>query len=45
VCTVSGTTVTLLTVGTCTIVASQAGNATYAAAPSVSRSFTVSKAK
>ncbi len=30
--------------GTCTLTASQPGNAVYAAAPSVSRSFTVSKA-
>jgi hypothetical protein len=44
VCTVSGSSVTLVTVGTCTIQASQAGNATYAAAAPVSRSFTVSKA-
>ena len=44
VCTVSGSAVTMVTVGTCTIQASQAGNATYAAATPVSRSFTVSKA-
>ncbi|HET6875522.1 MAG TPA: hypothetical protein VFH70_12120, partial [Acidimicrobiales bacterium] len=37
-----GATITLLRVGTCTITADQAGNATYAPAPSVSRSFTVS---
>ena len=43
VCTVSGTTLTLLTAGTCTVVASQAGNTVYAAAASVTRSFTVSK--
>ena len=43
VCTVSGASVTLLTPGTCTIQADQAGNASYNAAPSVSRSFTVSK--
>jgi hypothetical protein len=42
VCTVSGTTLTMLNAGTCTVVASQAGNAVYAAAPSVWRSFTVS---
>jgi hypothetical protein len=41
VCTVSGNTVTLVAVGTCTIRASQAGNATYAAAPNVDRSFQV----
>jgi RHS repeat-associated protein len=44
VCTVSGATVTLLAVGTCTIQASQAGNASYAPAPNVSRSFTVAQA-
>ena len=44
VCTVAGTTVTLIAAGTCTIQATQAGNATYAAATSVSRSFTVTKA-
>ena len=42
VCTVSGTTATLLSSGTCTIQASQAGNANYAAATPVSQSFTVS---
>ncbi|MGA8270741.1 MAG: hypothetical protein WB919_04220 [Candidatus Sulfotelmatobacter sp.] len=41
VCTVSGTTVTLLTSGTCTIDANQAGNSTYAAAAMVPQSFTV----
>jgi hypothetical protein len=41
VCSVSGTTVTLLTGGTCTVRASQAGNATYGAAPDVDRSFTI----
>jgi hypothetical protein len=39
VCTVSGNTVTLVAIGTCTIQASQAGNANYSAAPSVSQSF------
>jgi hypothetical protein len=43
VCTVSGTTLTLVATGTCAIDASQAGDATYAAAPVVKRSFTVSK--
>jgi hypothetical protein len=43
VCTVSGSTVTLVAVGTCTIQASQAGNVNYAAAPSVSRSFPVTQ--
>lgn len=44
VCTVSGTTVTIVTAGTCTVRASQPGNATYAPAPNVDRSFTVAKA-
>ncbi len=43
VCTVSGSTVHLVTTGTCTIKADQAGNANYNAAPSVSRSFSVTK--
>jgi 2',3'-cyclic-nucleotide 2'-phosphodiesterase (5'-nucleotidase family) len=41
VCTVSGNTVTLIAVGTCTIVASQVGDAIYAAATPVSHSFSV----
>jgi putative cell wall-binding protein len=41
VCTVSGTTVTLLTIGTCTIDANQAGNVSYSAATQVVQSFTV----
>ena len=41
VCSVSGTTVTSLTAGVCTIQVAQAGNATYAAAAPVSRSFNV----
>jgi hypothetical protein len=47
VCTASGTspaTVTLLTTGTCTVSATQSGNAIYNPAPTVNRSFTVSKA-
>ncbi|MFM9916331.1 MAG: ExeM/NucH family extracellular endonuclease [Rhizobacter sp.] len=44
ICTVVGNTVTLLTVGTCTIVADQAGNASYAAAPQVAQSFSVTAA-
>ena len=44
VCTVSGTTLTLKTEGTCTITASQAGSGDYLAADDVVRSFTVSKA-
>jgi hypothetical protein len=42
VCTVSGVNLTLLATGVCSITASQAGNATYAAAASVTQSFTVS---
>jgi hypothetical protein len=41
VCTVSGTTASFIATGTCTIVASQAGNSTYGGAINVSRSFTV----
>jgi sugar lactone lactonase YvrE len=45
VCTVSGTAVTLLSVGQCTIQATQPGDGiTYAAAPSVSQSFQVTPA-
>jgi hypothetical protein len=40
-CTVSASTVTLVATGTCTIRASQSGNATYAPAPNVDQSFTV----
>ena len=39
VCTVSGFTVTYVTAGTCSLTASEPGNATYAAATDVSRSF------
>jgi hypothetical protein len=39
-----GATITLIAAGTCTVQANQAGNAAYNAAPSVSQSFTVSKA-
>jgi alpha-tubulin suppressor-like RCC1 family protein len=42
ICTVSGSTVTLVALGTCTIAANQAGNVTYVAAPQVLQSFTVS---
>src|SRR6185312_11953744 len=41
VCTTSGSRVALVTAGKCSITATQAGNATYAAAVPVSRSFTV----
>jgi len=43
VCTVSGTTVTLVALGTCTIQATQAGNTNYAAAPPVNQSFQVTQ--
>jgi hypothetical protein len=41
VCTVSGTTASLLIGGTCTIQATQAGNSAYGPAPAVNQSFTV----
>jgi sugar lactone lactonase YvrE len=41
ICTVSGTTATLIASGTCTIDANQTGNSTYAPAPQVQKSFTV----
>jgi hypothetical protein len=41
VCTVAGATVTIKAAGTCSIQASQAGNAHWQAAPSVTQSFTV----
>jgi uncharacterized protein (TIGR03437 family) len=44
VCTVSGSTVTVAAAGICTIQATQAGNADYAAAASVNRCFTVAAA-
>jgi hypothetical protein len=43
-CTVSDTTASFIAAGTCTIQATQAGNATYAAATPVSQSFTVNAA-
>ncbi len=43
VCSVTGVSVNVLAVGTCTIAANQAGNSNYNAAPQVLRSFTVSK--
>jgi len=42
-CTIAGTLVTLTGPGACTITAQQAGNATYAAAPDVSRTFNISQ--
>jgi uncharacterized protein (TIGR03437 family) len=44
VCTVSGMTVTVVGGGACAIQADQPGNTSYAAAPSVSRQFTVTPA-
>ena len=44
VCTVSGTTLSLVAAGTCSLTASQAGDATHAAAAPVTDSFTVSGA-
>ena len=44
VCTLSGATVTLIGVGTCTIEATQAGDANYAAATPVDQSFQVTAA-
>ena len=44
VCTVAGTSVTLITTGTCTIVADQVGDGTYDPAPSVPRSFAIGPA-
>jgi alpha-tubulin suppressor-like RCC1 family protein len=41
ICTILNFTVTLLTTGTCTLLANQAGNASFNAAPQVSQSFTV----
>lgn len=43
VCTVSGSSVTTIKAGTCTIIASQAGNDRYAAAEPVRRSFPVTR--
>ena len=42
ICTVSGTSLTPLAAGSCSITASQAGNTNYAAATPVTRSFTIS---
>ena len=41
VCTVSGVTVTLVAVGTCSITASQPGNSTYATATPVTQTFAI----
>jgi hypothetical protein len=44
VCTVGGSAATLVSAGTCTLVASQAGNGNYAAAQDVTQSFPVTAA-
>lgn len=44
VCTVSGTTLSILATGTCTITASQSGSSVYAAATSVVQSFSITNA-
>jgi hypothetical protein len=44
VCTVSGTLVSLVAVGTCVVRASQPGNANYVAAPTVDQAFAVTPA-
>jgi large repetitive protein len=44
VCAVSGATVSVVAMGTCTIQATQAGNVDFAAATAMSQSFTVSQA-
>lgn len=41
VCTISGSIVTGITAGSCTIAANQAGNATYSAAPQANQSFNI----
>jgi hypothetical protein len=43
-CTISGTTVTVTEIGTCTLFAQQGGNAQYAAAQTVQQAFDVTKA-
>ncbi|MCE2989385.1 MAG: hypothetical protein LW838_04470, partial [Nitrosomonadaceae bacterium] len=43
ICTVSGATVSVLSVGSCVLTANQAGNATYAAAPEVQRTVVINK--
>lgn len=44
-CSVSGSTATLIAAGTCSIVASQAGNGDWFAAPSVTLAFTIKPAR
>jgi len=41
ICTLSGTTVTAVAVGICTILANQAGNSNFTAAPAATQSFSV----
>jgi hypothetical protein len=43
VCTLNGTTLSFVGIGTCTITANQAGNAAYSAAPQVTQDVTVTK--
>ncbi len=43
ICTVSGSTVIGIATGTCTIAANQAGNATYSAAPQVTKSLSITR--
>jgi sugar lactone lactonase YvrE len=43
VCTASGTSVSTIAAGSCSVVATQTGNGEYAAAPSVTKSFSVSQ--
>jgi len=43
ICSVSGNAVTALSAGTCTVVANQAGNANYGAAPAVALNLTVTR--
>lgn len=44
VCTVSGTKLTLITTGSCTVTATQPGNTGYAAAAAIARTFNVAAA-
>jgi hypothetical protein len=44
VCTTSGSNAVIVTVGTCTVTANQAGNSNYTSAPPVVRSFNIVKA-
>ena len=43
ICTIAGSTISFVAAGTCSITASQAGNATYAAAAAVTRTFSITK--